>query len=267
MKTLRALSSLLLLSGPAVNAFAAELPVSEIVEKANHVAFYQGDDGRAETRMKIVDGNGREQVRQFTILRKDKKDGGDQNFYVFFQRPSDVKRTTFLVEKHVGGEDNRWLYLPSLDLMRRISAGDKRTSFVGSDFFYEDISGRALTEDTHVLEETNDTHYIVDNTPKDPGSVEFNNFKVWINKDTFVPEKTEYYDAQGKLYRSIEALEQKTIDGHVTTTKMKVTNHRTGGYTFSEMRFIKYDVGLPNDIFSERSLRTPPQQWLERPKK
>ncbi len=251
----------------ASSTFSSEVSVQEIIEKANQVAFYQGDDGRAETRMKIVDGSGREQIRQFTILRKDIEDGANQKFFVYFQRPSDVKRTTFLVEKNVGGDDNRWLYLPSLDLVKRISAGDKRTSFVGSDFYYEDVSGRALTEDHHELVETTDTHYIINNTPKNPNTVEFKSFKVWVNKSTFMPEKTEYYDSQDKIYRSIESLEQKTIDGFVTTTKMKVTDHRTGGHTYSEMRFIKYNIGLPDDVFSERSLRTPPQQWLERPKK
>lgn len=256
-----------LLSSPIIGLAADTANVEDIVVRANNVAFYQGKDGRAETRMKIVDSSGREQMRQFTILRKDTEDGGDQQFFVFFQRPSDVKRTAFLVKKHVGGDDDRWLYLPSLDLVKRISAGDKRTSFVGSDFYYEDVSGRSLTADNHTLVDTTDTHFVIDNQPKDPGSVEFKHYKVWINKQTYVPEKTEYYDRQDKLYRTVEALSQDTINGFVTVTRMKVSDHRTGGYTFSEMRFIKYDIGIPDEVFSERSLRTPPQEWLERPSK
>ncbi|MDY6920374.1 MAG: outer membrane lipoprotein-sorting protein [Pseudomonadota bacterium] len=255
----------LLLAGLALQGKAQELDVNTIVTRANHVAFYQGEDGRAETRMKIVDGNGREQLRQFTILRKDVEDNGDQMFYVFFQRPSDVRRTAFLVKKHLDQDDDRWLYLPSLDLVKRISAGDKRTSFVGSDFYYEDVSGRGLQEDRHELVATTDTHYKVKNTPLNPDAVEFEYYLVWINKDTFMPEKTEYYDAQGKMYRSIESLQVEDIDGFPTTTRMKVSDHRTAGYTLSEMRFIKYNIGLPDEVFSERSLRTPPQQWLERP--
>lgn len=253
------------LVGFVTTAAIAAPDVEEIVAKANQVAFYQGNDGRAEARMKIVDGNGRQQLRQFTILRKDKADGGDQMFYVNFQRPADVAKTAFLVHKKVGGDDDRWLYLPSLDLVKRISAGDKRTSFVGSDFYYEDISGRALSADSHSLVETNDDYYVVDNVPKDATSVEFKHYKVWINKRTFMPEKTEYYDDQDKLYRSIESLEQEDIDGFITTTKMKVSDHRTGGYTYSEMRFLKYDMDLPDNVFTERSLRTAPLKWLQRP--
>ena len=256
-----------LIAAIAANAQAEDLTSADaIVEKANAVAFYQGDDGRAETRMKIVDSNGREQLRQFTILRKDIADGGDQLFYVLFSRPSDVKRTAFLVKKHVNGEDDRWLYLPSLDLVKRISAGDKRTSFVGSHFYYEDISGRSLKADKHQLTETTATHYVIDNTPVNPADVEFNHYKVWIDKTSFIPEKAEYYDAQQKPYRRISAENIQVIDSFPTATRMKVEDLRDGSYTISDMRFIHYNIDVPVDVFSERSLRNPPQQWLNGPK-
>lgn len=246
------------------SALATDLTdVNEIVKRANLTAFYQGNDGRAETRMKIVDANGREQIRQFFIIRKDVVDAGDQNFYVLFSRPSDVKGTAFLVKKHVNGEDDRWLYLPSLDLVKRISAGDKRTSFVGSNFFYEDVSGRGLNEDNHNLLETTETHYVVDNTPKQPAEVEFSHYKVWINKASFVPEKTEYYNRQDKLYRRVTASRIETVDGFPTATRMRVDDLESGGYTLSEMRYIHYNLNLPADIFTERSLRNPPYQWLK----
>ena len=118
------------------------LTAQEIMNKVNLNYYYSGDDGRAEARMKIIDSQGRIQIRQFIILRKDKIEGGDQDMLVYFSRPNDIKNTVFRVAKHIEGQDDRWLYLPGLDLIKRISSGDKRTSFVGSDFFYEDISGR-----------------------------------------------------------------------------------------------------------------------------
>ena len=110
----------------------------QIVEASNLAAYYAGGDGKSMARLTIVDSNSREQQRIFTILRKDIADGGDQLFLVVFSRPADIKGTSFLVHKHPQTEDDRWLYLPALDLVKRISAGDKRTSFVGSHYFYED---------------------------------------------------------------------------------------------------------------------------------
>ncbi len=247
----------------SVDMAAADLnDVNIIVDKANRAAFYAGDDGRAETRMTIVDAQKRRQLRQFTILRRDISDAGDQQFMVLFSRPSDVRRTVFRVEKHVDRDDDRWLYLPGLDLVKRIAAGDKRTSFVGSHFYYEDVSGRNPAEDIHELIDTTEQHYVVRNIPKDKNTVEFAQYTVWIDKQNFMPVKTEYRDDAGNIYRRVEALAIENIQGHATATKMRVSDLNSGGYTINEMRFIKYDLGVPADVFSERSLRNPPREWF-----
>lgn len=240
--------------------------VNVIVNKANQAAFYAGKDGRAEARMMIVDRQGRKQLRQFTMLRHNVEVGGEQFYYVKFSRPADVRNTAFLVNKHVGKDDDRWLYLPGLDLVKRIAAGDKRTSFVGANFFYEDVSGRGVDEDNHELIETSEHYYVVKNTPKDPSSVEFTEYTAWINKNHFLPEKIEYKNASGTIYRRIEALNVEIIEGHPTAIKSRVDDLAAGSYTLMEMRFIDYDTGIPREIFSERSLRTPPREWLKRKK-
>lgn len=242
----------------------AEVNAREIIEKANLASLYAGDDGRAEARMKITDPQNRVQFRQFTILRKDVLDGADQNFYVIFSRPDEVARTVFLVNKHTDRDDDRWLYLPGLDLVKRIAAGDKRTSFVGSHFYYEDISGRNLNADHYRLLEDNADYYVIEATPKEPSQVEFSRYVIQISKVHSLPLKAEYYDAQNKLYRVAETLEVQTIDGHPTGTKLVMKDLRDGGQTETEMRFIKYDAGLPQSIFTERSMRVPPVEWLKR---
>ena len=84
--------------------------VDEIIHRANQTSYYQGKDGRAQVMMTITDSQGRERERRFTILRRDVSDSddiageaynGDQQFYVFFQRPADVNKMAFLVWKHL----------------------------------------------------------------------------------------------------------------------------------------------------------------------
>lgn len=248
-----------------------ELSVDEIVRRTNRVAYYQGADGRAQVAMTIVDDQGRERKREMTILRRDEPGPpdtaddeycGDQYFYVYFHRPADVNKMVFLVWKHLDKDDDRWLYLPALDLVKRISAADKRTSFVGSHFFYEDVSGRHIADDEHALVETTKNYYVLKNVPRDPKSVEFAYFKMWIHRQTFVVVKTEYYDRQDKKYRVYEARKVEMIQGHPTVTHARMTDLRTGGYTDLEYRHVQYDVGLPEEIFSERYLRRPPKKYL-----
>ncbi|KCZ98437.1 MAG: outer membrane lipoprotein-sorting protein [Hyphomonas sp.] len=142
----------------AQTVHAQNTDATDIARQAEHTAAYQGDDGRARVAMAIVDKQGRTRTREVTIMRRDGliDDGetGDQRFFVYFHAPSDVRGTVFMVWKHPVRDDDRWLYLPALDLVRRIAAGDERSSFVGSDFFYEDVSGRTAEEDTHILQDT-----------------------------------------------------------------------------------------------------------------
>ena len=243
--------------------------VNTIVNKANLIAYYQGNDGKAKVKMTITDKKGQARTREFIILRKDIEDGGDQNYYVYFLKPADVRKMVFMVHKHADPkkDDDRWLYLPGLDLVKRIAAGDKRTSFVGSDFLYEDVSGRTLTEDDHELIETNNEYYVVKNVPKQPDTVEFSYFNVSIDRNTFVPMKMEFFDKKDKLYRTIESKtvemikvkDGKTIHQFPTVTKAVVSDLNTQSKTVMEFTKVDYNINLKN-IFTERYLRKPPRE-------
>jgi hypothetical protein len=131
---------------------------------------------------------------------------------------------------------------------------------VGSDFFYEDVSGRGVDEDEHRLLKSDGKFYLIECRPQDPGSVEFSRYMVWIDKQSFMPVKAEYYDHEDTLYRRVEALEIKEIQGFPTVLRSRVENLAAGGNTVSEFSRIKYDIGRKADIFTERYLRRPPRQ-------
>ncbi|MBN1796082.1 MAG: outer membrane lipoprotein-sorting protein [Sedimentisphaerales bacterium] len=246
--------------------------VETIINKANVMAYYQGTDGKAKVTMTITDKKGLTRNREFIILRKDDKDGGDQKYYVYFQRPADVRGMVFMVHKYVALEkdDDRWLYLPGLDLVKRIAASDKRTSFVGSDFLYEDVSGRSLAEDAHELIETTDEYYVIKNVPKKPDTVEFAYYNVSIGRQTFLPMKMEFYDKNNKLYRTIESKKVEMLEAkqgeeivkYPTVVQSVVSDLTTGGKTEMEFSDIKYNTDLKDDLFTERYLRRPPREAI-----
>jgi outer membrane lipoprotein-sorting protein len=246
--------------------------VETIVSKANIMAYYQGDDGKAKVNMKIIDKNGQVREREFNILRKNESQGGNQKYFVYFIRPADVRGMVFMVYKYTepGKDDDRWLYLPALDLVKRIAASDKRTSFVGSDFLYEDVSGRNLDEDMHELVETTDKYYIIKNVPKDTDAVEFSYYNVSIDRNNFMPMKMEYYDKNGKLYRTIESVKVEPIASeengqpveYPTVMRSVVSDLNTGSKNEMEFSNVQYNIGLSDNIFSERYLRRPPREAI-----
>jgi hypothetical protein len=196
------------------------------------------------------------------MLRTDVEDMGDQMYYTYFTKPADVRRTGFLVHKHADGDDDRWLYIPSVDLVRRIAADDRRSQFVGSDFTYEDVSGRLPSLDAHELmpSETLDEKevLVVKSTPLDGGTADYAWRKTFIDPEIKMPLREEYYDDQGEMIREFLVERMETVDGIPTAVERTMIdlkkNHRTT-ISFSE---VTYGVELKPEQYTERLLKNPP---------
>jgi hypothetical protein len=250
----------ILLAFLSVPFLFAEMPVEEIIQKAEQAAYYAGKDGIADVQMVIQDAGGGARERRFRILRWNGEER-NQKFYVYFNGPSDVRGMTYLVWKNSGDkEDDRWLWLPAIGKVNRIAPGDKRTSFVGSDFVYEDVSGRDPDDDTHTLLATEDGRYHIRSVPKDPDSVEFVHYDVWIDADTFLPVIAEYTNANGEVYRRVTADTIEDVDGYPTVLMSTVEDLARGSKTVNRFSNVKYDVGLNERLFTERFLRRPPRE-------
>lgn len=238
----------------------AEENAEQLMREAHLNLYYTGDDGRAVVDMTLTDKRGKTRTRKFVMLRKDIEDGGEQKYYTYFLEPSDVRRTGFMVWKSPDAEDSRWIYVPAVDLVKRISAKDKGSSFVGSDFSYEDVSGRHWSEDDHTLlrEEELDGRatWVVESVPRESDS--FARKLTWIAQDVKFALREEYYDKKDRLLRVFQAERIEELDGHLTVTVRSMTNEKKGRKTVVEFGDIDYDLGIEDAIFTERYLKNPP---------
>lgn len=245
---------------------AAQPSADEIMARAHLAMFYAGADMRVRVTMRLVSREGRERVRELTMARRDVQEGGEQRYFVYFHRPPDVRDMTFLVWKYPGRDDDRWLYVPALKLVRRIAASDKRSSFAGSDFSYEDVSGREPEEDTHrlVREESVGERraWVIESVPKDAASVDFSRKVSWVDRVTALPLKEEYYDRRGELARVFTADEVKAIQGFWVVTRRRMQNVQTGHATEAVLTDVRFDQNLGPALFSERALRAPPAELV-----
>ena len=257
--------SLFLLMSGLYSRASAETPggAEEIMRRSSLVQFYSGNDMKAKVRMRLLSKDGGERVRELIMARRNVKAGGDQKYFILFLQPADVRDMTFLVWKYPQRDSDRWLYIPAIKLVKRIAANDKRSSFVGSDFSYEDVSGRAAGEDNHMLlrEEKYEGKelFVVKSVPKDEKSADFGYKVSWIDKGNFVLWKEEYYDKRGALFKVFTADEVKSIQGFPTTVKRMMKNVQTGHWTEAAYGEVKYNLGLADGLFSERSLMNPPR--------
>lgn len=249
-----------------------QLSAVRIIENSQLTFYYQGDDMKARVIMELIDKGGGKRTRDMTMLRRDQTEGGNQKYFIYFHKPGDVRRMTFMVWKYPTKEDDRWIFIPAVDLIRRIAADDKRSSFVGSDFTYEDISGRDVASDTHTLLRSEMLEerecYVIQSVPKEP--TEYTKRLSWIDKKTFLPLKEEYYDAQNELFRVFTADKIEEITGaegkdkkvFPTVTKRTMKNVKTGHRTEVTYKSVSYNLGLKDKDFSERQMRRPPRSWI-----
>jgi hypothetical protein len=249
-----------------------QLSAVRIIENSQLTFYYQGDDMKARVIMELIDKGGGKRTRDMTMLRRDQTEGGNQKYFIYFHKPGDVRRMTFMVWKYPTKEDDRWIFIPAVDLIRRIAADDKRSSFVGSDFTYEDISGRDVASDTHTLLRSEMLQerecYVIQSVPKEP--TEYTKRLSWIDKKTFLPLKEEYYDAQNELFRVFTADKIEEITGaegkdkkvFPTVTKRTMKNVKTGHRTEVTYKSVSYNLGLKDKDFSERHMRRPPRSWI-----
>jgi outer membrane lipoprotein-sorting protein len=252
----------LTLVSPAILAEEA----TAIMKKSHLAVYYAANDGVADVEMTIVDRRGKERSKEFSMLRLDEEEGGNQKYYTYFKKPSDVARLTFMVYKTADGNDMRWIYVPSVDLVKPISADDKNSSFVGSHFSYEDVSGRHWSEDNHTLIGDSTVGgtavYVVESVPKEPYKG-FARKVSYIDKQSYLPLIERYYDKKGELARVFRAEKVEKIDGIPTMTIRSMEDVDNGGKTTIHFSHIDYDVGLESALFTERHLKNPPRQYLK----
>ncbi len=265
-KLIGRVAAAMLLMIVSVGLAHAQAPSAEqIMEKSHQAYYYAGDGGHARVKMVLTDKKGRTREREFWMVRADIQDMGDQRYFTYFLDPADVRRTSFLVHKQAEGNDDRWLYIPALDLVKRIAADDRGSSFIGSDFSYEDVSGRLPNMDHHEImgEDTvmGRTVTKIKSTPKDGGTADYAYRISWIDKETYLPLKEEYFEEDGELRRVFEIGKIEAIDGYPTGVERIMTNVQKGTKTELSFTDISYQPQLEADDFTERLLKSPPRDY------
>ncbi|MBM2838358.1 MAG: Outer rane lipoprotein-sorting protein [Deltaproteobacteria bacterium] len=255
-----------------INCLVLPLPAmaetaEEAMKKSQAAFLYAGDDMKARVVMKLIAKDGKERMREMTMLRKDFEEGGDQKYFIYFYQPADVRNMSFMVWKYPKKDDDRWIFIPALNMVRKIAASDRRSSFVGSDFTYEDISGRDIEDDNHSLvkeEKIGERDcLVIKSVPKDEKGTDYSYKLSWVDKERWLPLKEEYSSKKGDLQKVFTADEVKDVSGIFSITKRTMKNMENGHRTEVSFEKTEYNVKIEDGLFTERSLKNPPKRWIE----
>lgn len=240
-----------------------------VMERAIRALYYPGHDMRARIRMEIAERGGVVRLRVMTELRLNLPEG-EQRYLLYFHEPGDVRRMTCMVHKHAGRVDDRWMFVPIANRVRRVTAPE-RSRFLGSDFVREEFSGRDAAADSHTVVRTESRGgrrcYVVESVPREHGT-EYARCTSWIDAENFLPLRQEFRGERDELLRVGTSERVKSIRGadgvrYPTPLVRTMTNGTGERWTRMTYESVAYDIGLRESDFSETHMQEPLSEWLK----
>ena len=237
------------------SAAAEDLSADQIAAKIIRGNGFTWEGAHTRLRMTLTDDKGQKSERALDVLGR-RKDGRLAS-KVQFLSPSDVAGTKFLTLEKPSGGTEQHIYLPGLKRTRRISGRDQEGSFMGSDFTYSDLSRKDDKGAKHAKlpDETigSDPTYVVESTPASAKEAGYSKVRAWVRKTDFVALRTKFYDASGKLVKTLYAKKVREIDGKpvVVEATMKSEN---GHSTDLVVDSLEQRTDIPDAEFSPASL-------------
>jgi len=239
MRTLK-LSLIFLLLAPQLSL---ALTAQELIERMDNL--YRADSSKAIMRMTIITPDWQRTMdmeswslgKDFALVRiiSPKKDAGIAT----------LKR-----------DAQMWNFFPKVKRVIKVPPSMMMGSWMGSDFTNDDLVREAsLEEDYEVtLEENSD--YVLTLIPKAKTVTVWDQIKIWITKDIFLPTKQVYYDEAGKPMREMVFSNIQDFNGRKLPSTMTLTPlNKQGHKTQVEYTELDFNVSLQESFFSLRELK------------
>jgi len=253
-------------ASPAVAAAQERLGPREIVRRCDFK--YAGEDQRSELTIILRDKDGNEKKNVYRRLWKDYKgrDGVAEKMLLVTTYPPDARGTGFMRWAYTAETDksaDQWIYLPVLKKIRRVSIRDPGDSFLGSDLTYYDISAHDIDEFDYRLVGARRKGalqvLIVEARPKDRRKALYSRIVSWYglvrgdwrNCSKF---RVDYYDRKGEPLKQ-QLIKWQRVNGAWIWDEVAVRNVQTAHSSVFRMREVEVNVGLKDELFTERTLR------------
>jgi hypothetical protein len=262
-RNFRILGMAVLISTLCGNLYSQEkLELSQVIEKSNQIIKVSGSV--SDSLFILTDKNGQERKRKTISYTKLSKNGIDNIRSTKFLSPADAKGTGILLIENHNGDDDISLYLPALKKVRKIAAGGKKDSFVGTDFSYVDVVG-FKTEDwsykslgdaivagknCFVIEATAKSEKVIQETGYSKRILKF-------QKDSFLNLAGEVYDENGDLIKRFTFSDYKLVEpanNRWWSMKAEVQNVQTSHKTLIVTENFTVEPNIDDKYFSVRFL-------------
>lgn len=157
--------------------------------------------------------------------------------------------------------DQLWTYSPESDRTILISGHMLRQSVSGSDLSYEDVMEDPKLANLYTAHATGSDSvagrpaWVLELTAK-TADVAYQQRKLWVDKERNLVLKEERFSKSGKLLKTSEVLSVKRFDGRWLAERAVFHDAlKSGGGTEFRIDSIRFNVPIPDYVFSKASLR------------
>jgi len=197
---------------------------------------------------------------RFFALQQKRPDGG-RDYMLRLIRPADVEGVTVLVNQPSSGQTAQYVYLPSVGRARRLSETSRREPFLGSSFSYEDLVKELPSTQDYELRPGTSLRdrpcHVIRASDKVASRSAYGWRELAIDKETYDLLRITYYDPQGILVKSLNALSYRPMANKGTARRpTQAVMRMTGREEWTDFTVIEERVGeaLPPEIFTPGSI-------------
>jgi len=238
---------------PAVRLRAAD-NAREIVQEAERRS--ESKSQRYEGLLQVFDGKGKVSDKRWTYDRIGAH--GQSKTVLRFTAPAEVKGVALLVVNHPDRASDQWMWRPAIERDQRIALQDRSTRFFGTDFSFEDLEERDVSQFDYRLrgDETVDgaACWRIESTPKESKSSQYTRSLVWIRKDNYAFARIENF-VKDQVVRRLVYSDLQDVQGIWTARQLEMTDVRRGSRTRLSLDKLSYNLPMKDEDFTLQAIR------------
>jgi hypothetical protein len=208
--------------------------------------------------LQVLDAKGKVADKRWTFVRLGSH--GRSKSVLRFLVPAEVKGVALLVVNHPDRASDQWMWTPALQRERRIALQDRSTRFFGTDFSFEDLEERDVSQYEYRFlgDEPIDGApcWRIESVPSERKISQYTKSEVWIRKDTYTFAQVESY-IKTEVVRRLKYSDFVQVQGIWTGRRLEMMDLRRKSRTILTLDKLDYNVPLQEEDFTLQALRNP----------
>lgn len=221
----------------------------EIIKKADDKL--QGNSNKSEMSMSIV-------RPAYTRTIEFKNWSLDRDYFMtIVTAPAKDKGQVFMKYKN-----DMWNYMPTINRMIKLPPSMMSQGWMGSDYSNDDLvkQSSVVTDYDQTIEKmetiNNRVCYKIKMNPHEDANVVWGKVIVWVDKESYIMHKSEYYDEEEYLVRTELGKDIKNFDGRELPSIIEIIPaDEEGNKTIINIKSMDFDVDIKQSFFTQQNMK------------